>query len=481
MCSALVIECAAFFAHLTIILSMIGVCKADNRIELDIALLQKYNVPGPRYTSYPTALQFAEMGDSAELMDDVQTADRPLSLYFHLPFCQSRCWFCGCTRIITTDSALADRYIEYLDKEMALIAARIRPGREVVQMHFGGGTPNFLSPEQIERLGLHIHRHFQFNSAAEVSVELDPRQLTEEQVKAFRAMGVNRASMGIQDCNPRVQKAIHRIQPTETNEMAVRRLRRAGIESLNFDLVYGLPHQDVEGFEKTLDEVLRYEPARFSIFSYAHIPWKQPAQKILERSPLPSAEEKLMLLKTIVSKLTSAGYVHVGMDHFAKPDDPLVKARDSQTLQRNFQGYSTHADTDIFAFGVSSISQTESTYRQNIKTLPEYYRMLDEGVLPIERGYCLSDDDKIRRRVIMRVMCDMKLDFKEMSEVLGVSFKDYFSDTMEAMQALVEDSLVTLSEDELELTEQGRFFVRNVAMLFDAYYASKQQAYSKTV
>lgn len=450
----------------------------------DAALLQKYNRPVPRYTSYPTAMEFRTIDDASSrtaFLADSQQGDGPLSLYIHLPFCASLCWFCGCTKIISTDQSIADKYLDYLELEIDRVRPRLGEGREVIQLHFGGGSPNFLSPEQIDRLSAMLHDRFDFASDVEMSVEIDPRTLTQEKVASFARMGINRASLGVQDLDPEVQKTIHRVQPTEMNRQAIGWLREAGIDSLNVDLIYGLPGQTVESFERTLEEVLEYDPDRFAIFSYAHIPWSKFAQKILERSRIPEASVKIELLQLIVRTLTERGYAHIGMDHFTKFDDTLARAQRSGALQRNFQGYSLYANTEICAFGISSISQTERTYRQNVKELDEYYRRLDEGELPIERGYMLTPEDRIRREAIMRLMCDMSLDFAAMSERFGIDFSQRFARELKALEPLEKDGLVELSEDGLTVTRLGRLLIRNVAFVFDVYSAQKEKTFSKAV
>ena len=313
------------------------------------------------------------------------------------------------------------------------------------------------------------------------SVELDPRQLTREHVTAFRNMGLTRASFGVQDCNPVVQQAINRIQPHDLNLTAIAWLRDEGFSSINVDLMYGLPHQTPETFAETLDSALELGPDRFAIFSYAHVPWMKPSQKLLEKQGLPSAGTKLQLLKLTIEKLTSSGYVYVGMDHFAKADDELVVAQNTGTLQRNFQGYSTRAGTDILAFGPSSISQSHQAYRQNFKDISKYYESIDKEVLPIERGYILNRDDQIRRQTIMRLMCDCQLDFERMSRLLGVSFTDYFSDELGSFGEMIQDGLLTIDGERLVVSQMGRLLIRNLAMHFDAYQDSTETRFSRTV
>ena len=340
--------------------------------EFDLELVRKYNVPGPRYTSYPTAPQFTEATTAGTLVEairrDNRDAARPLSLYFHLPFCETLCWFCGCTTVITLKRDAASGYLDYLEMEFALIQPLLSPDRRVAQMHFGGGTPTFLPPAVIRRLGDAIHSRFKFAGDSENSVEVDPRRITRDHVRAFRELGCNRASLGVQDTNPEVQLAIHRLQPMDITRQAFEWMREEGYHSISVDLIFGLPHQTADSFARTIDDVLTLKPDRLAVFSYAHVPWIKPSQRIFEKQAnLPSTEEKLKMLATAVRKLTAAGMVYIGMDHFARAEDELAVAQREGTLQRNFQGYSTHSGVSIYGFGMSSISQTEDSYRQNLK------------------------------------------------------------------------------------------------------------------
>jgi oxygen-independent coproporphyrinogen-3 oxidase len=454
-------------------------------LHVDLNLVRKHNVAGPRYTSYPPATRFSDQPQSDLFEEQIRQhckSERDLSLYFHLPFCQSLCWFCGCTTVITTEQRMSATYLEYLRKELALIAPWMNGKRKVVQLHFGGGTPTFLAPDELRALGNMIRSQFHVASDAEAGVEIDPRRVTREHVQALREIGFNRASIGVQDHNPVVQKAVHRIQPFAQTKMAVDWIREAGFTSLNVDLIYGLPHQTPESFEKTLQETLALRPDRLAVFSYAHVPWIKPAQKILADKILPTPEIKLELLKLTTEKLTSEGYVYIGMDHFARADDELAVAQRHRTLQRNFQGYSTRGGTDVYAFGMSSISQADGLYWQNHKSLPTYYAALDEGKLPIARSYSLNADDKIRRETIMRLMCDLGLNFTSMSRSLGVNFPEYFAGELASLSDLEADGLVQRTADQLVVTDLGRLFIRNVAMRFDAYIdAHREGRFSKTI
>jgi oxygen-independent coproporphyrinogen-3 oxidase len=444
---------------------------------IDFALVRKYNVPGPRYTSYPPATQFTEELPFARIAESIRRNNetrRDLSLYFHLPFCESLCWFCGCTTIVTLDRRKSDAYIEQLTREMDLMRERLNPERRVVQLHFGGGTPTFLPPDQLRRLGERIRERFTFAPDLEAGVEIDPRRLTKDHLRALREIGFQRASMGVQDNNPEVQRAVHRIQPPEMTRQTVEWLRELGYTSLNIDLIYGLPHQTVDSFRKTLDEIVELRPDRFAVFSYAHVPWMKPAQKILQnREQLPSAETKLDLLKLTIERLGEAGYRYIGMDHFARDDDELAVAQREGTLQRNFQGYSTRGGSDIYAFGMSSISQTEDAYWQNLKELPAYEAKLAAGELPYTRGYVLNEEDQRRRATIMQIMCNLRVNYAELSERIGVPFEEHFARELESLADLEADGLVELRPGEFRVTDLGRLLVRIIAMRFDAYLPQK--------
>ena len=452
---------------------------------VDLDLVRKYNVPGPRYTSYPPATHFSDQVSHDDIIEGIRANNRTardLSLYVHLPFCYSLCWYCGCTTVITPQQAQSATYLKYLDREMELMSDLLHPDRRVVQLHFGGGTPTFLLPDEIRALGALIHRRFQLDPDIEAGVEIDPRRLTRDHLVALHEVGFNRASMGVQDHDAVVQKAVHRIQPFEQSQAAVNWAREVGFRSVNIDLIYGLPHQTPQSFERTLDEVLTLEPDRFAVFNYAYVPWIKPAQKIIKESTLPSAATKLQLLKLTIEKLTGSGYVYIGMDHFARADDELALAQKRKTLQRNFQGYSTRGGADIYAFGMSSISQTENLYWQNHKDLPEYYGRLDDGRLPLAKGFFLSDDDRQRRIIIMRLMCDFSLDYPQMSALLGLDFEAQFAPELASLADLEADGLLRRSASGFVVTDLGRLFIRNIAMRFDAHLPKEtERRYSRTV
>jgi len=453
-------------------------------LTVNLDLVRKYAKPGPRYTSYPTAPQFTETFDRERLAAELaahNASDRPLSLYLHIPFCETLCWFCGCTQITTHDHGKSAPYLDRLLREIELAAAPLNPARRVVQLHFGGGTPNFLSPDEIRRLGAALRSRFTFAPDAEIGVEFDPRRLTRDHVAAFRELGGNRASLGIQDFDPKVQEAVHRIQPEPVVRQAIAWLRETGFESLNLDLIYGLPYQTPASFADTLERALALGGDRFAIFNYAHVPWLRPGQKVIPESALPSPEQKLQILKATVETLTARDWAYIGMDHFARATDELAVAQAAGSLQRNFQGYSTRGGADILAFGMSAISQTDTHYRQNLKVLPHYYAAVDRGEAPVAKAFFLSADDRIRRDVIMRLMCDLKLDYAKLSASLGIDFPHYFADALASLAEAEADGLVERHPDRLQVTDAGRLLIRNLAMPFDAYLAKKPARFSQTV
>jgi len=450
--------------------------------DLDFQLIQKYSRPGPRYTSYPTALQFDDKVSTGELWLDSEKASGPLSLYFHLPFCESLCWFCACHTVISRDPCRADAYLDDIQKEIQLALEHIDRKRRVQQIHLGGGSPSFLSPEQIYRLGSIINTHFFLADDAECSVELDPRTLSRAKVKAFADIGFNRASFGVQDNHPAIQKRINRIQPHSLNVQTVEWLREAGFQSVNIDLVYGLPGQTTDSFAETLQSLLALKPDRFATFNYAHVPWMKPAQKnLLRDASIPPPETKFALLRLIIETLTQAGYAFIGMDHFALPGDELCKALENGTLQRNFQGYSTHAGSEILGLGISSISQSPHGYRQNLKSLKDYARALESGQSPVERGCLLSQDDLLRREVIMTLMCRFQIQFHHFEARYGIDFATYFKDALARLTDMEADGLLEIQSSALKVSPLGRLLIRNIAMAFDAYTQAAENRFSKTV
>lgn len=457
-------------------------------VEVDLSLVKRYNVEGPRYTSYPTAVQFEEATDRGRkelfsYLQDRNRSARELSLYFHIPFCFSLCWYCGCTKVITRDRDRGDLYLDYLEKEMELVARLLHPESKVIQIHFGGGTPTFLKPKQLLRLGKAIHQMFNMSVECEFGVEIDPRRCTPGHIKALSEIGCNRASLGVQDTNEEVQKAIHRIQPFEQTRNVTGWLREEGIDSINFDLIYGLPRQTLQTFRNTLDDILQLLPDRLAVYSYAHIPSLMPAQKLLNADEMPSTDEKLAMLQLGITYLTNNGYRFIGMDHFSRQDEELSQAIDSGTLQRNFQGYSTHSGADLYAFGMSGISNVGDYYWQNTKELEDYYTLLDGKELPTAKLLQLCKDDHIRKDAIMRIMCEMGLSIAEMEEKWGIVFEQYFRDGLKRLTLLESDGFVKVTNSRISITESGRLFLRNIAMCFDRYLQAsrKERSYSKTV
>ena len=457
-------------------------------MKVDLDLLKKYTKAGPRYTSYPTAPIFSEEfgpRDFERKIRETNAVEDPpdLSLYFHLPFCRSVCYFCGCNVVYTKRGEQADRYLDYLDKEIEMIASMQKAGRKVVQLHWGGGTPTFLTTAQMRRLHEAITNRFTLASDIEAGVEIDPREASDDHIRTLREIGFNRISMGIQDFDPKVQKAVHRIQTEELSRHVIDVCRNEKFESINIDLIYGLPHQSVKSFEKTVDKIIEINPDRMAVFNFAYVPWMKPIQKMIREEDLPSAEEKFEILKMVIEKFTSAGYVYIGMDHFAKPDDELFVAQKEKTLYRNFQGYTTKAGCDLYGLGVTSISQVGNCYAQNVHELPDYYQATEEGRLPTDRGYELNDDDILRRYVITRIMCDFELTFEDVEKRFGIDFKDYFATELRDLEPMAEDGLLELREMGLVISDLGRILIRNIAMVFDTYLrkSAKKMRFSKTV
>ncbi len=457
----------------------------ENRtVRLD--LIRKYSIPGPRYTSYPPATKFSEDMSALRLEEALREDNGgggPLSLYFHLPFCETRCWFCGCNTVITKRREAAAEYLLDLEREMRLAAAQMDCNRVVSQIHLGGGTPTFFPPDELRRLGALIQELFPRRAPdCEFGVEVDPRRLTGEHVKALWEIGANRASLGVQDTDPRVQLAIHRVQPQRMNEDAFDWLRSMGFGSINVDLIQGLPLQTAESFRRTLDDVLGLNPDRLSVFSYAHVPWIKPAQRIFEKQGnLPSAEERLAMFAVAYEKVTEAGFVDIGLDHFARPDDALAKAQREGTLHRNFQGYSTQAGASLYSFGIAAISSTSVTYRQNFKTLPEWRAALDADRLPVERGLRLTPEDVRRRAIIMGLMCDRRLDFEQLSRALEIDFANTYAAEIDGLDDLIADGLIIRSREGIRVTPVGVPLLRVIAMRFDATLVGGAQAHSRTI
>lgn len=450
-------------------------------------LLRKYDKPGPRYTSYPTAPLFTPEYDGKRFEIDLITNNdentSPISLYVHIPFCDTLCYFCGCTTVVTSDRGTIHDYLGLLKTEIARTAFYINKNRPVTQMHWGGGTPSYLTPEEIEEFAVFMGRKFQFMEDAEFSVEIDPRGLTLDHVRAFRGAGVNRISIGVQDFSERVQRAVHRIQPESLTRQTIDWAESTGIEHINLDLIYGLPLQTVESFRDTLERVIAISPDRIAVFNFAYVPWMKPHQKLIHPEDLPSPEAKLIILNETIERLTNAGYVYVGMDHFAKPDDELVVSQREKQLQRNFQGYSTRAGADLYAFGMSAISHFGNIYSQNHKTLPEYADAVQSGRFPAAVGYRMGKDDQVRKFVIMRLMCDLEVVKEDVEDRFGLLFDEYFDESLSHLEEFVDSGLVKHTIERIKILEPGRLFLRNIAMCFDAYLKAmkKENVFSKTV
>jgi oxygen-independent coproporphyrinogen-3 oxidase len=458
-------------------------------MKVDIDLLTKYGRPGPRYTSYPTAPQFGEGFGPDEFRAEIvetNTGDNlpDLSLYFHIPFCNTLCYFCACNTIITHNLGKIADYVDLLKKEIKLVSELVDPGRKVVQFHWGGGTPSYLSPAQIEDLIEFTKDHFNIAEDAEVGMEIDPRDLLPEHLPAIRRVGFNRVSFGVQDLDERVQQAVNRVQPMELNKRVVEESRDLGFPSINIDLIYGLPYQTVDSYARTLDKVLEISPDRLAVFNYAHVPWMKKHQRVIPTDALPSPEERLQILKLVIERLTGGGYVYIGMDHFAREDDDLTIALEKGSLHRNFQGYTTHAEAEIYAMGITAISQLKRVYAQNVKTIKDYGEMLESGRLPTQIGHRLDDDDILRRYVITEVMCNNRVLKSEVKDRFGIDFDDYFRGALERLSDFAEDGLVSFLDDRLQVNESGRLVIRNIAMVFDRYLDEQTdsgQKFSRTV
>ena len=439
-------------------------------------LLRRYDRPGPRYTSYPTAPQFSASFGEAELREAAQTSNgdpipRRLSLYVHVPFCLSPCFYCGCNRIITRDLSRADTYLARLYREIDLTAALFDRDREVIQLHFGGGTPNFFSPVQLREVVDTLRRQFHFSDSPDrdISIELDPRSISPEQIVELAAIGFNRASLGVQDFDPLVQTAVNRIQSVEQTLAIIDACRASGFHSVNVDLIYGLPKQNMEGFARTLDTVIQVRPDRIAVYGYAHLPDMFKAQRQIEALDLPTPEAKLGLLQLAIEKLTAAGYGYIGMDHFALPDDELALAQARGGLHRNFMGYTTHADSDLIGLGVSAISHIGDSFSQNPRDLVSWQGAIDDGRLPVFRGMRLSEDDQLRADLIQRLMCQGEVPIAALERRYAIDFDVYFADAMQRLLPLVADGLVRIEPGRIKVTSQGRLLLRNIAMCFDRY------------
>ena len=460
----------------------------DTHTEFDRKLIAALPATGPRYTSYPTADRFhsgfSETNYLHALSQRRAEADgKPLSLYVHIPFCNTICYYCGCNKIITKDTSRADAYINYLAKELELLAPHLNGRQPLAQLHFGGGTPTFLNDEQLGRVFELIHRHFQLLPDGEYSIEIDPRKVSRATVLQLGKLGFNRMSVGIQDFDPQVQAAVNRIQSFDETKEVMDAAREAGFKSVSVDLIYGLPHQSADSIQTTIATVLALNPDRLALYHYAHLPHIFKPQRRIDTAAVPDSEEKLDMLQYCVQTLTESGYVFIGMDHFAKPDDELAIALREGKLQRNFQGYSTYADCDLVAIGVSSIGKIGNSYIQNERDIEAYYQALDKGRLPVMRGYRLNEDDTLRRGLIQDLMCRFTLDFSDYETESDTPFAQYFADELADLQQLADLGLLKLHPHGLTVTPKGRFLIRNIAMVFDYHLRHKETAakYSQTV
>ncbi len=451
-------------------------------------LIQRYDVAGPRYTSYPTAVQFTEAFGPAEYRAQAlatNTTGAPLSLYVHIPFCDTVCYYCACNKIVTRDRGRAEPYLRRLHRELELQGELFDGQRPVDQMHWGGGTPTFLSHGEMEELVATIDRHFalRHDDSGEYGIEIDPREVAPGTLALLRRLGFNRLSIGVQDLDARVQQAVNRVQPEAVTFGAIDEARREGFHSVSIDLMYGLPHQSRASFAETLDRVAAARPDRIAVFNYAHLPHMFGPQRRIDEADLPSPAEKLAILRDTIERLTAAGYVYIGMDHFALPEDELARAQRAGTLHRNFQGYSTHADCDLIAVGVTGVGQVGQSYSQNVREVEPYFERIDAGELPIFRGIELTFDDRLRRAVITDLICHFRLDRRATGERWGVDFDDYFAEERAVLESMATDGLVAFEGDVLRVCEAGKLLIRNICMTFDAYLreAGEKPRFSRVI
>ena len=459
----------------------------DQSLIFNIDLIRRYDKSGPRYTSYPTAVQFHQgFGETqyrACALATNETAN-PLSLYFHIPFCDTLCFYCACNKIATKNRAHAIPYLEHLYREITMQGELFDRSRTVDQLHWGGGTPTFISHEQMQELMQVTREHFNLHDddSGEYSIEIDPREVKSDTIALLRGLGFNRMSLGVQDFDSRVQEAVNRIQTEAQTFTVLDQARRQGFKSISVDLIYGLPFQTVKSFGKTVDKIIGVDPDRLSVFNYAHLPELFKPQRRINAEDLPSATEKLDILQSTIERLTAAGYVYIGMDHFAKPDDELAIAQRQGNLYRNFQGYSTHADCDLVAMGVTSISKVGNTYGQNVKQLDQYCQIIDEGRLPVFRGIALNDDDLLRREVITRLNCQFELDIHDIERRFNIDFKSCFAPELDALEQMQQDGLLNIDEQFIRVLPGGRLLIRNVCMVFDHYlHGAPEQRFSKVI
>jgi oxygen-independent coproporphyrinogen-3 oxidase len=459
--------------------------KASSELEVDLELIRRLDKNGPRYTSYPTADRFVEAFNAESYSNWVgkRESNRPLSLYFHIPFCNTLCFYCACNKVITKDRSQSEKYVQYMIKELSMQAALLGEDQRVEQLHWGGGTPTFLSDDQMRELMNATRKHFKMVEDGEYSIEIDPRKVSDETIALLAELGFNRISIGVQDFDPQVQKAVNRIQSEEETLQVINAARANGFKSISIDLIYGLPKQTLAGVKATLDKVIAANPDRLSIYNYAHMPTLFMPQRRIHEEDLPAPQTKLDILSLAVKTLTDAGYVYIGMDHFAKPDDELAVAQRQHRLHRNFQGYSTHSDCDLIAIGVSSIGKVGPTYSQNFREPDDYYDALDRDVLPIMRGMELNDDDMIRRAIIQDLMCHFELDKQALKTTYQIDFEQYFNTELGELRDYEKEGLLKLTPELLSVTPKGRMLIRNICMVFDKYLRTRQKhaVYSKVI
>ncbi|MEX0422621.1 oxygen-independent coproporphyrinogen III oxidase [Providencia rettgeri] len=456
---------------------------SEQNIVWDLSLIQKYNYSGPRYTSYPTALEFNQDYDENAFVQATQRyPDRPLSLYVHIPFCHKLCYFCGCNKLVTRQKHKADEYLKVIEKEIIQRAALLK-GRIVTQMHWGGGTPTYLDKAQVSHLVGLLKKHFHFADDVEMSIEVDPREIELDMIDHLRHEGFNRLSMGVQDFNKEVQVLVNREQDEEFIFALIKRAKETGFTSTSIDLIYGLPKQTPESFAFTLKKVAELSPDRLSVFNYAHLPNLFAAQRKIKDADLPSAEQKLDILQDTIATLTRDGYQFIGMDHFARPEDELAVAQREGVLHRNFQGYTTQGDCDLLGLGVSAISMLGDNYAQNQKDLKTYYAQVEEQGQALWRGLVLTDDDCLRRDVIKTLICNFQLDFAQIEAIYPIDFKSYFKEDLELLKPMAEDGLVKMTDKGIKVTPQGRLLIRNICMCFDVYLRNqmRQRQFSRVI
>lgn len=448
----------------------------DHELKFDAELISRYDRSGPRYTSYPTAVQFHEGFTESHYRALAESTNeepfpRPLSLYIHIPFCTTVCFYCACNKIATKDRSLALPYLDHLFREISMQGGLFNRDRPVDQLHWGGGTPTFLNDAQMAELMTTLARYFHFhdNDQGEYSIEIDPREATADTIHVLRQLGFNRVSLGVQDFNPRVQQAVNRIQSEEQTLEVLRAARQYGFKSISLDLIYGLPFQTVESFGHTLESVTSANPDRISVFNYAHLPTHFKPQRRIDAATLPEPREKLAILKLTIEQLTAAGYVYIGMDHFAKPDDELAIAQRDHKLHRNFQGYSTHADCDLIGLGITAIGAIGNSYSQNVRTLDSYYLAIDQGKLPILRGIKLTKDDQLRRKIIGELICHFSLDVSVIEQQFKIDFKQYFVSEIHKLYKLAADELISWDSNKIHVLPKGRLLIRNLCMVFDRH------------